>query len=61
MRFQIYRYDPESDKDPWMQEYELEARPGMMVRDALLRIKEQDETLVFRHSCGGKAYAVPMR
>ncbi|MDZ7805087.1 succinate dehydrogenase iron-sulfur subunit [Thiohalophilus sp.] len=52
MRFQIYRYDPESGQKPWMQEYELETRPGMMLRDALLKIKEQDETLVFRHSCG---------
>ena len=53
MRFKIYRYNPEDDRGPYMQDYELEdIRPGMMLRDALLKIKEQDETLVFRHSCG---------
>lgn len=53
MRFLIYRYDPESGRKPWVQEYELETRPGMMLRDALLAIREQqDATLTFRHSCG---------
>ncbi len=53
MRFLIYRYNPEVEGGPYMQEYRLEAiQPGMMLRDALLRIKEQDETLAFRHSCG---------
>lgn len=37
-----------------MQHFELaDVAPGMMLRDALLRIKaEQDESLTFRHSCG---------
>ncbi|MCW8927427.1 MAG: 2Fe-2S iron-sulfur cluster-binding protein, partial [Gammaproteobacteria bacterium] len=37
-----------------MQGFELaDIAPGMMLRDALLRIKaEQDESLTFRHSCG---------
>ena len=54
MRFSIYRYDPESAAEPYMQDFALDAiTPGMMLRDALLRIKnEQDETLGFRHSCG---------
>jgi succinate dehydrogenase / fumarate reductase iron-sulfur subunit len=53
MRFKIYRYNPEDDRGPYMQDYELEdIQPGMMLRDALLKLKEQDETLVFRHSCG---------
>ncbi len=53
MRFRIYRYNPETDQKPHMQEYVLEEiQPGMMLRDALLKLKEQDETLVFRHSCG---------
>ena len=54
MRFTIYRFNPETDTTPYMQEYELTAlEPGTMLRDALLRIKnEQDETLSFRHSCG---------
>ena len=53
MRFQIQRYNPETDKAPYMQEYVLEeVAPGMMLRDALLKIKATDETLTFRHSCG---------
>jgi len=53
MRFSIYRYNPETDAAPRMQDYELaEVEPGMMLRDALLRIKAEDETLSFRHSCG---------
>jgi len=53
MRFRIYRYNPETDTGPRMQDFVLEdVQPGMMLRDALLRLKEQDETLTFRHSCG---------
>lgn len=53
MRFRIYRYNPETDREPYMQEYDL---PGigadMVVREALIKIKGVDETLSFRHSCG---------
>lgn len=53
MRFSIYRYNPEKDQQPYMQDIELaEARPEMMLRDALLEIKSKDETFTFRHSCG---------
>jgi succinate dehydrogenase / fumarate reductase iron-sulfur subunit len=53
MRFSIYRYNPETDDGPRMQDFELaEVAPGMMLLDALLKIKQQDETLSFRHSCG---------
>jgi succinate dehydrogenase / fumarate reductase iron-sulfur subunit len=55
MRFSIYRYDPENDQKPRMQDYEidLEKTGAIMVLDALLIIKgEQDETLAFRRSCG---------
>jgi len=55
MRFRIYRYDPEQDAEPRMQDYELDdglIEPGMMLLDALLLLKAQDETLSFRRSCG---------
>jgi succinate dehydrogenase / fumarate reductase iron-sulfur subunit len=53
MRFRIYRFNPETDAEPYMQDHGLEkVRPGMMLLDALLALKEQDETLAFRHSCG---------
>ncbi len=52
MRFLIYRFNPETDQAPYMKEYEVEATPGMMLLDALKRIKEMDETFGFRFSCG---------
>jgi succinate dehydrogenase / fumarate reductase iron-sulfur subunit len=54
MKFSIYRYNPETQAKPRMQTFELkELEPGMMLLDALLRIKaEQDESLTFRSSCG---------
>jgi succinate dehydrogenase / fumarate reductase iron-sulfur subunit len=54
MRFLVYRYNPDSDEKPYMQEYILpEMEPGMMLLDALLRIKSiLDDSLSFRRSCG---------
>ena len=53
VRFSVYRYNPESDQGPAMQDYLLsDIKPGMMVLDALKRIKAEDESLSFRHSCG---------
>lgn len=53
MRFNIYRYNPDVDAEPYYQDYELkEIEPGMMLLAALLKLKEQDETLSFRRSCG---------
>ncbi len=54
MKFRIYRFNPEKDRSPFMQDFELQdIEPGMMLLDALLKIKAtQDETLSFRHSCG---------
>lgn len=55
MRFSIYRFNPETDEKPRMQNYEidLEKSRAVMVLDALKIIKnEQDETLAFRRSCG---------
>ena len=53
MKFRIYRYNPESDTEPYMQDYELaDIVPGMMLRDALIALKVTDESLTFRHSCG---------
>ncbi len=55
MKFSIYRYNPEQDTAPWMQDLVLDdsrIRPDMMLLDALLLLKAQDETLSFRRSCG---------
>ena len=53
MKFLIYRYNPQKDSKPRMQTYELdlEACNAVMVLDALMAIKEQDESLSFRRSC----------
>jgi succinate dehydrogenase / fumarate reductase iron-sulfur subunit len=55
MKFSIYRFDPESDRSPHMQAFELSddrLDREMMLLDALLLLKAQDETLSFRRSCG---------
>jgi succinate dehydrogenase / fumarate reductase iron-sulfur subunit len=54
MRFSLYRYDPDRDAKPYMQDFDLpeeQLEPGMMLLDALLLLKAQDETLSFRRSC----------
>ena len=52
MHFSIYRYNPEQDRAPYMQRFELERTPpGMMLLEALVALKRQDETLSFRRSC----------
>ncbi len=53
MRFSIYRYNPETDDAPYVKDYELDdIGSDDMVLDCLVRIKDQDETLSFRRSCG---------
>lgn len=51
--FSVYRYNPDVDKAPRMQEYTLDNPEGrdMMVLDALIKLKEQDPSLSFRRSC----------
>jgi len=54
MKFSIYRYNPEIDKQPFVQDFFLaddQVEPGMMLLGALIKLKEQDETLGFRRSC----------
>ncbi|OAJ35308.1 succinate dehydrogenase iron-sulfur subunit [Piscirickettsia salmonis] len=53
MKFKVYRYNPDVDKAPYMQEYNLDIPKGsdMMVLDALERLKEEDQTIAIRRSC----------
>ncbi|GAB3404204.1 succinate dehydrogenase iron-sulfur subunit [Massilia agilis] len=52
MKFSIYRYDPERDRQPHMQDVEITLAPSdHMLLDAILRIKMQDDTLTIRRSC----------
>lgn len=53
LEFSIYRYNPDVDNAPHMQDATLEAPEGrdMMLLDALIQLKEKDPTLAFRRSC----------
>ncbi|MEN9726826.1 MAG: succinate dehydrogenase iron-sulfur subunit [Burkholderiaceae bacterium] len=53
VRFSIYRYDPDRDEKPRMQNIEVELQPtDKMLLDALMRIKiANDDSLSFRRSC----------
>ena len=52
MRFSIYRYNPDVDAKPFMKDYDIEMEAtDRMLLDALIRIKEHDDTLSLRRSC----------
>ncbi|HQR11227.1 MAG TPA: 2Fe-2S iron-sulfur cluster-binding protein, partial [Casimicrobiaceae bacterium] len=52
MRFRIYRYNPEKDSAPHYQDYDVALEPtDRMLLDALMRLRQQDDTLSFRKSC----------
>jgi succinate dehydrogenase / fumarate reductase iron-sulfur subunit len=53
IRLKIFRFDPQKDKEPYYQSFEVEADPLDRILDCLNRIRwEQDPTLSFRWSCG---------
>lgn len=52
MKFNIYRFNPETDKKPYIQTYELkDVNPELMLLEALLTLKKMDPSLGFRKSC----------
>jgi len=52
MRISVYRYNPETDSKPYMQDYDVPLQPSdRMLLDAIVRLKEIDDTLSFRCSC----------
>jgi len=52
MKFSIYRYNPDVDKKPYMQDYDIALEDSdQMLLDALVRIKQVDDTLSLRKSC----------
>lgn len=53
-KFEIYRFNPETDKKPYMQAYELDIAKYecVMVLDAIIALKNtQDSSLSIRRSC----------
>ncbi|MGM0449848.1 MAG: succinate dehydrogenase iron-sulfur subunit [Pseudomonadota bacterium] len=53
MLVSLYRYNPETDNVPYMQDVEVELPEGkdLMVLDVLHMIKEDDVSVAFRRSC----------
>ena len=52
MKFSIYRFNPDTDKKPYMQDYDVELEDSdQMLLDAIIRIKESDDSLSIRKSC----------
>jgi len=53
MQVSVYRYDPDKDSAPYMQDFEVTLPQGkdIMVLELLTMLKEQDETVTFRRSC----------
>lgn len=53
MLVSIYRYNPEVDTKPSMQEYEVDLPESkdLMVLDVLALVKEQDASVAYRRSC----------
>lgn len=52
MRFSVYRYNPETDSKPTMRDYDVRLQPSdRMLLDAMVRLKELDDSFAFRRSC----------
>lgn len=52
LKVEVYRYNPETDKAPYMKTYEVDTQgKDLMVLDVLELLKAQDPTLAFRRSC----------
>lgn len=53
MLISVYRYNPDKDNEPYMQDFDLEIPGGkdLMVLDVLELLKEQDPSIMYRRSC----------
>lgn len=52
LKVEVYRYNPETDKAPYMKSYEVDTQgKDLMVLDVLEMIKSSDATLAYRRSC----------
>jgi len=50
--FKIYRYDPDKDAKPYMQDIFVECDPmDKKLLDAMIKLKAKDDSLSFRRSC----------
>jgi succinate dehydrogenase / fumarate reductase iron-sulfur subunit len=54
LTFEIFRYNPDTDKRPYYDTFELKEHESRNVLESLLEIQhEQDGSLAFRYSCRG--------
>ncbi|MAM58393.1 MAG: succinate dehydrogenase iron-sulfur subunit [Salinicola sp.] len=52
LQVSVYRYNPETDSAPYMQEFQVDTQGrDLMVLNVLTMIKDQDSSLAFRRSC----------
>ena len=52
LKVEVYRYNPDVDKEPYMKTYEIDTQgKDLMVLDVLELLKAQDESLAYRRSC----------
>jgi succinate dehydrogenase / fumarate reductase, iron-sulfur subunit len=52
LQVSVYRYNPDTDKEPYMQDYQLDTGgKDLMVLDVMELLKAQDSSLAFRRSC----------
>ncbi|TFH86431.1 succinate dehydrogenase iron-sulfur subunit [Billgrantia azerbaijanica] len=52
LQVSIYRYNPETDSAPYMQEYQVDTQGrDLMVLNVLEMLKAEDTTLAYRRSC----------
>lgn len=52
LQVSVYRYNPETDSAPYMQEFQVDTQGrDLMVLNVLATIKEQDSSMAYRRSC----------
>ncbi len=52
LQFKIYRYDPDKDAKPYMQDIAVEVdSTDRKLLDALVKLKAKDDSIAFRRSC----------
>ncbi|HYO28667.1 MAG TPA: 2Fe-2S iron-sulfur cluster-binding protein, partial [Azonexus sp.] len=52
VQFSIYRYDPDQDDAPYMQDISVDLDPtDRKLLDALIKLKALDDTVSYRRSC----------
>jgi succinate dehydrogenase / fumarate reductase, iron-sulfur subunit len=52
MKLSIFRFNPERDAKPYMQDYDVEVGPAdVMLLDLIMRVRMQDDSLALRKSC----------